>query len=80
VLEDLARQHVEGILPALDIAELRARLQRFDAVEIQSLCLDHFSQVYDKFGPDQRRDQMINLLLDNCRRNPEDAARLADLL
>jgi hypothetical protein len=59
---------------------LRERLQRLDAVEIQSLCLDHFHQVYDKFGPGQRRDEMINLLLDNCRRNPEDAARLADLL
>jgi hypothetical protein len=63
-----------------DMGRLRARLQRLDAVEIQSLCLDHFPQVYDKFGPSQRRDQMINLLLDHCRRHSEDAARLADLL
>jgi len=67
-------------LPAVDVAGLRVRLQRLDAVEIESLCLDHFPEVYDKFGRGLRRDEMINLLLDHCRRNPGDAARLAALL
>jgi hypothetical protein len=66
--------------PTTDTAALRARLQRLDAVEIEGLCLDHFPAVYDKFGRGQRRDEMINLLLDHCRRNPEDGARLAALL
>jgi hypothetical protein len=42
--------------PAGGTAALRARLGRLDAVEIESLCLDH------------------------CRRNPDDAARLATWL
>ncbi|MBN1661565.1 MAG: hypothetical protein JXA93_24440 [Anaerolineae bacterium] len=70
----------EPVPPGAGTATLRARLGRLDAVEIESLCLDHFSAVYDKFGRGQRRDEMINLLLDQCRRNPGDAARLAALL
>jgi hypothetical protein len=69
-----------GAPAAAPAAALRERLQRLDAVEIQSLCLDHFPQVYDKFGPRERRDEMINLLLDHCRRHPGDAVRLAELL
>lgn len=61
-------------------AALRARLQRLDAVDIESLCLDHFPAVYDKFTRGLQRGEMINLLLDHCRRNPEAAARLAQLL
>jgi len=77
--------NVHGPLPGLatpgaDTAALRARLQRLDAVEIESLCLDYFPEVYDKFGRGLRRDEMLNLLLDHCRRNPADAARLAGLL
>jgi hypothetical protein len=64
----------------VEIAPLRARLQRLDAVQIESLCLDHFPGVYEKFGRGLRRDEMINLLLDHCRRNPEDGARLGGLL
>jgi hypothetical protein len=63
-----------------NIAALRRRLRQLDSVEIESLCLDHFSAVYDKFGRGMRRDEMINLLLDHCRRHPEDADRLDDLL
>jgi len=66
--------------PAGNLADLRARLQRLDVVEIETLCLDHFPAVYDKFGPGMRRDEMINLLLDHCRRNPEELARLEELL
>jgi hypothetical protein len=61
-------------------ALLRRRLRRLDSVEIESLCLDHFPQVYDKFSRGLRRDEMINLLLDHCRRNSEEAARLSTLL
>ncbi len=64
----------------VEISALRTRLQRLDAVDIESLCLDHFPAVYDKFSRGLRRDEMLNLLLDHCRRNPEDAARLATLL
>lgn len=64
----------------VDLASLHAGLQRLDAVEIESLCLLHFPQVYDKFGRGLRRDETINLLLDHCRRYPQDAARLAALV
>ena len=63
----------------VDVPALRARLQRLDAVEIESLCLDHFPVVYDKFTRGLQRGEMINLLLDHCRRNPDDAVRLAKL-
>lgn len=61
-------------------AALRARLQRLDAVELETLCLDHFPTVYDKFARGMRRDEMLNLLLDHCRRHPEDARRLEQLV
>jgi hypothetical protein len=61
-------------------ALLRRRLRRLDSVEIESLCLDHFPEVYDKFARGLQRGEMINLLLDHCRRHPEDANRLNDLL
>ncbi len=61
-------------------AALRQALARFDDAELDALCLDHFPAVYDKFGPGQRRDEKINLLLDHCRRHPEAGARLAALL
>lgn len=64
---------------SIDIPALRARLQRLDAVEIESLCLDHFPEVYDKFSRGLQRGEMINLLLDHCRRHPDDGARLAKL-
>jgi len=63
-----------------DIPSLRARLQRLDAVGIESLCLDYFPAVYDKFARGLQRGEMINLLLDHCRRNPDAAARLEALL
>lgn len=66
--------------PGGSIAALRARLGRLDDVDLDALCLDHFPAVYDKFGRGLRRDEKVNLLLDYCRRNPEEAARLAQLL
>jgi hypothetical protein len=67
-------------LSSVDVPALRACLQRLDAVEIESLCLDHFPVVYDKFTRGLQRGEMINLLLDHCRRNPGDAVRLTVLL
>jgi hypothetical protein len=61
-------------------AALRRRLHQLDSVEIESLCMDHFPRVYNKFSRGLRRDEMINLLLAHCRRYPEDAARLNALL
>ncbi len=64
----------------VSIPELRSRLQRFDDVELESLCLDHFPAVYDRFSRGLRRDEMVNLLLGYVRRRPEAGARLAALL
>jgi len=61
-------------------ATLRQLLQRLDDVKLDALCLDHFPTVYDCFGRGLQRDEKINLLLDHCRRDPEDAAQLAKLL
>ncbi len=66
--------------PGVDTAALHARLQRLDDVQLDTLCLVHFPAVYDRFGRGLRRDEKVNLLLDHCRHNPEDAARLATLL
>jgi hypothetical protein len=63
-----------------DTASLRQRLQRLDSTEIETLCMDYFPDVYDKFSRGLRRDEMINLLLAHCRRHSEDAARLNALL
>lgn len=64
------------VATSTDLKALRARLQRLDSVEIETLCLDHFPAVYDKFSRGLQRGEMINLLLDYCRRNPEEAAKL----
>lgn len=66
--------------PSKGTPDLRAGLQCLDDVELDTLCLDHFPKVYDQFGQSQRRDAKMNFLLDYVRRNPEEAARLADLL
>ena len=66
--------------PPLNLAALHTRLQRLDAVEIETLCLLYFPAVYHKFGAGMRRDEMINLLLEHCHYNPKDAARLEELL
>jgi|GEM_PF-2236886 len=61
-------------------APLRTRLQRLDDVALDTLCMDHFPAVYDRFSRGLRRDEKVNLLLDHCRRNPEAAGRLAEVL
>lgn len=60
--------------------DLRQRLGRFDDVELEALCMDYFPVVYDKFSAGMRRDRKINLLLDHCRRFPEDGQRLRSIL
>jgi hypothetical protein len=89
VIGDHSSSHIEKVRPASQtepehrpsrVAVLRQRLHRLDSVEIESLCLDHFPSVYDKFNRGLRRDEMINLLLDHCRRNSQDAERLKALL
>jgi len=75
----LARQDSSEFNFNIDTAELRAYLQHLDAIEIESLCLDHFPIVYDKFARGLRRDEMINLLLAHCRNNVEAAQRLMAL-
>lgn len=65
----------------VSLGDLRRQLnQRFDDAELDAFCLDHFPAVYDKFGRGQRKDEKINLLLDHCRRWPEELARLVMLL
>jgi hypothetical protein len=76
VRTDQTHVYRESIAPA----GLRRHLQRLDSVEIRSLCLDHFPEIYDKFSSGLRRDVMINLLLERCRRNPAAARRLSQIL
>lgn len=79
-------QVIQGLSAASPAVEpvatviLRQLLQRLDDVELDALCLDHFPTVYDRFGRGLRRDEKLNLLLDHCRRNPEDAAQLVKVL
>ncbi len=77
---DLCAGRAPLVAPAADMPSLRTALQRLDAVDIETLCLDHFPAVYDKFGRGLRRDEMINLLLDYVRRSPAAAPQLAGLL
>jgi hypothetical protein len=61
-------------------AAYRQKLERFSDTEIESLCQDHFWEVYNTFGRGQGRVEKINTLLDQCRRKPELGARLVALL
>ena len=62
------------------IAALRKRLaQSLDDVALTALALDHYPQVYDKFGRGMRTDEKITLLLDHCRRREGELDRLAQL-
>jgi hypothetical protein len=63
-----------------DTIVLRQMLQYLDDTELDSLCIDHFFTVYNKFGTGFRRDTKINLLLDYCYRNPRAGEQLRALL
>ena len=68
-------------MTTIDISVLRGRLNAvFDDVQTDAFCLDHFPAVYDKFGHGMRRDEKLTLLLDHCRRAPEELVRLSALL
>lgn len=71
---------VESSSTAPTLASLRLLLERLDDVQIDTLCLDHFPEVYDRFSRGLRRDEKINMVLDHCRRDPDAATYLADLL
>ena len=62
------------------LADLRHRLGALDAPGIDALCLDHFPQVYDRFGCGMRCDEKVNLLLDHARQQEMEWARLVALL
>ncbi|MBN1658438.1 MAG: SIR2 family protein [Anaerolineae bacterium] len=50
--------------------------QRFDDPDLDAFCFDHFPEVYDRFSRGMRKDEKITLLLDHCRRLPEQYRRL----
>lgn len=76
----LAPPTPEEVYAASDLAQLRHSLAQLDDVELDTLCMDHFPAVYDKFARGLRLDEKRNLLLDHCRRHPEAAAQLLSLL
>lgn len=63
-----------------DASKWRKHLDRLSDVELDSFCLDHFPKIYGIFARGQGRVEKMNLLLDHCRRNPDEADRLAMLL
>ncbi|GAB4537170.1 MAG: hypothetical protein Kow0063_23550 [Anaerolineae bacterium] len=64
-----------------DIAEIRKLLgNAFDDPGLDSLCMDHFPNVYNKFSRGMRKDEKINLLLDHCRRSPTSFNELQRIL
>jgi hypothetical protein len=65
---------------APQLPALRASLQRLDDVALDTLCMDYFPDVYDRFSRGMRRDEKANLLLDHCRRHAQEMARLVHLL
>lgn len=62
------------------LQDLRDMLNRLDDVEIEQLCIVYFSTVADKLGRGTGKQEKINLLLDHCRRHPEEGARLRMIL
>ena len=65
----------------LNLSELRKKInQSFDDVELKRLCMENFPTVYEKFSEAMRKDEKINLLVDHCRRNAQEAEQLQYLL
>jgi CHAT domain-containing protein len=70
----------EPVIP-LDLEAMRQQLnRRFDDPGLDGFCLDHFGQVYDRFSRGMRKDEKITLLIDHCRRAPDEWARLQQAL
>ncbi len=64
----------------LEPALYRLRLRLYDDVQLESLCLDYFPEVYEKFARGLLRDEKVNLLLKYCAQNAAAAAQLKQLL
>lgn len=65
----------------VDTVTMRDRLNTMlDGADLDALCLDHFSSIYSKFSPGMRKDEKTTLLLDYCRRNPDQWNRLESLI
>lgn len=75
VMQTLSSASVPAPSPPADPA-VRARLSRLDDVQLDTLCLDHFPEVYDQFSRGLRRDEKLNLLANYIRNHPETAAHL----
>lgn len=58
----------------------RPRLRSYDDVQLDTLCLDYFPEVYGKFVRGLLRDEKVNLLLEYCAQNAVAAERLERLL
>lgn len=64
-----------------DLGAMRRRLnQVFDDASLDAFCLEHFPDLYDRFGRGMGKDEKITLLLDHCRRLPACLQRLAAAL
>lgn len=59
---------------------LRKQLNVLDDPGIDTLCLDHFPEIYDKFGRGMRKDEKINLILSYCRRRTAYYQRLVSMM
>ena len=64
----------------MNLTELRQNLLLWDDIDLDSLVMSHFPDVYHKFARGLRHDEKILLLLDHCHRKPEEALRLVELL
>jgi formylglycine-generating enzyme required for sulfatase activity len=62
------------------ISELRAMLDQYDDPQIDAFCIDHFPTVYDRFARGMQRIEKINLLLNHCRKRPNEFKKLRELL
>ena len=62
-------------------SQIRQRLKTaYDDVDFDTLCLDHFEEVFDQFTQGMRLDAKINLLLAHCRRQPKGLENLWKLI
>ncbi|MBD3308978.1 hypothetical protein GF339_21405 [candidate division KSB3 bacterium] len=67
----------DKLIPRPTLRELRQRLeQQFDDPGIDAFCLDYFPDIYDKFSRGMRKDEKITVILDDCRRSPENYQKL----
>ena len=63
------------------LAEVRKQLNRLlSDSELDELCLDYFPRMYDRFSRGLQKNEKITLLLDHCRRDPEQFQKLLELL